>query len=170
MEVLRGYASRGRHYETRFDKILETTKKSVTARKVRKPRVKSSAKIVHRLTATDQVDIAARYQQGWSSRRMAEAYKVSKTSIVILLREAGVPIRRQGLSDYKADDIAKHYAAGASLSAIGKVYGVSADTVRKLLLKQGVTLRNPWDHPQSGSLKTSSPNRSIQSIYKNKCR
>ncbi|WP_196810959.1 hypothetical protein [Arthrobacter sp. 35W] len=152
MEVLQAYSSRGRHYESRLDKILAATIKSVAVRKPRQPRAKSSAKIVHRLTVDDQVNIAARYQQGCSSRQLAEAYKVSKTSIVILLRESGIPIRRQGLSDFKADDIAKHYAAGASLAAIGNVYGVSADTVRKLLLRQGITLRNPWDHPQANPL------------------
>lgn len=149
VEVLQGYASRGRHYETRFDKILETTKKLATVRKARKYTAKSSAKIVHRLTAADQADIAARYQQGWSSRQLAEFYGVSKTSIVILLREADVAIRRQGLSDSQSGDIVKHYATGASLSAIGESYGVSADTVRKLLIKQGITLRNPWDHPKT---------------------
>lgn len=149
VEVLQAYSRRGRHYETRFDKILETTKKSVTARKPRKHAAKSSAKIVHRLTSADQADIAARYQQGCSSRQLAETYAISKTSVVILLREAGVPIRRQGLGNCQANNIIKYYAAGASLSAIGKVYGVSADTVRKLLLKQGITLRNPWDHPQA---------------------
>ncbi|QHK19831.1 hypothetical protein GU243_08890 [Pseudarthrobacter psychrotolerans] len=147
MEVLQAYSSRGRHYATRFDKLLEATNKSTTVRKPRKPQAKSSAKIVHRLTAIDQADIAARYQQGWSSRQLAEVYSVSKTSIVALLREAGVPIRRQGLSDSYVQEITKHYAAGASLAAIGNAYGVSADTVRKLLLKHGITLRNPWDHP-----------------------
>lgn len=146
------YASRGRHYETRFDKILETGNTSATARRPRKPTAKSSAKVVHRLTARDRADIAARYDQGWSSRRLADTYGISKTSIVILLREADVPIRRQGLSDSLAEEIAAHYAAGASLAAIGKAYGVSADTARKLLLKQGITLRNTWDHPRSNPL------------------
>ncbi|MHA7268395.1 hypothetical protein [Arthrobacter sp. HLT1-20] len=152
MEVLQGYASRGHHYESRFDKILVSTTKSVAARKSRNSNQKSSAKIVHRLTAIDQATIAARYQQGWSSRRLADVYGISKTSIVIMLRESDIPIRRQGLRDSQADDIAMHYAAGASLAAIGKAHDVSADTVRKLLLKQGITLRNPWDRPRPGSL------------------
>lgn len=147
VEVLQAYSSRGRHYETRFDKVLEATNNSASVRKPRKPKGKSSAKIVHRLTAIDQADIAARYQQGWSSRRLAEAYGISKTSIVILLREADIPIRRQSLADSHTDDIIERYAAGASLAAIGDEHGVSADTIRKLLLKQGITLRRPWDHP-----------------------
>jgi uncharacterized protein (DUF433 family) len=148
VEVLQAYSSRVRHYETRFDKILEATNKLTTARKPRKPKAKSSAKIVHRLTAVDQTDITARYQQGWSSRRLAEVYGVSKTSIVVLLREAGVPIRCQGLGDCQADDIIERYANGASFAAISDEYGVSADTVRKLLLKQEIKLRSPWDRPR----------------------
>ncbi|WP_155848573.1 hypothetical protein [Arthrobacter sp. 35W] len=147
MEVLQAYSSRGRHYETRFDKILETTTNLARPGKPRKPKPKSSAKIVHRLTAADQADITARYQQGWSSRQLAETYSISKTSIVILLREAGIPIRRQGLSNSEAEEITGHYGTGASLAAIGKAYGVSADTVRKLLIKHGTTPRNPWDRP-----------------------
>lgn len=145
------YSSKGRHYETRFDKILETTNRSAAARKPQKPKAKSSAKIVHRLTAVDQADITARYQQGWSSRRLAEVYGVSKTNIVILLREAGTPIRNQCLGDCRADGIIERYATGASLAAIGNEYGVAADTVRKLLLKPEIKLRNPWDHPHPGS-------------------
>ncbi|NYE95151.1 hypothetical protein FHU41_001372 [Psychromicrobium silvestre] len=147
VEVLPAYSNRGRHYETRFDKILATTTNLAAPRRSRKLTAKYSAKIVHRLTAADQSDIAARYQQGRSSRQLAETYGISKTSIIIVLREAGVPIRRQGLGDFQTGDITERYRAGASLAAIGKVHGVSADTVRKLLLKQRITLRNPWDHP-----------------------
>jgi hypothetical protein len=93
VEVLQEYSSGGRHYETRFDKILETTNSSTAVRKPLKPKAKSSAKIVHRPTAIDQADIAARYQQGWSARPLAEAYDASKTNIIIVLREAGIPIR-----------------------------------------------------------------------------
>jgi|GEM_PF-1177369 len=148
VEVLQAYSSRGRHYEISFDKILETTNKSEAVRELRKPKAKSSAKIVHRLTAIEQADIAARYQQGWSFRRLAEAYGVSKTSIVILLREVDIPIRRQGLGGCQTDDIIERYANGALLAAIGDEYGASADTVRKLLLKQEVTLRKSWGYPQ----------------------
>jgi len=148
VEVLQVYSSRGRHYETRFNKILETTNKSAAARKPRKLKAKSSAKIVHRLTATEQSDIVARYEQGWSSRRLAETYGASKTSIVILLREAGVPIRNQGLTPAQVREVVALCETGRSLAVVGRVYDVSADT-GKLLLKQGNALRRPWERPTS---------------------
>lgn len=135
VEVLQAYSSRGRHYETRFDKILETTNRPATARKPRRPKAKSSAKIVHRLTAIEQVDIAARYQQGWSSRRLAQVYGVSKTSIVILLREAGIPIRNQGLTADQVREANELHQAGYSLAHIGGRFAVSAEHVRQRLGK-----------------------------------
>lgn len=151
MEVLQAYSSRGRHYESRFDTILKTAVKPTASRKSREHAAKSSAKVVHRLTATDQADITVRYQQGWSSRRLAETYGLSKTSVVALLREKGIPIRYQGLDDSQIQEIIQHYAAGASLAATGKAYSVSAETIRNLLKKQGVAPRNPWDHPRLDS-------------------
>lgn len=147
MEVLQAYSNRGRHYETRFDKILKATIDTVVSKKSRKLATKSSVKIAYRLTAADQADITARYQQGWSSRRLAETYGVSKASIVNLLREADIPIRYQSLDDSQIKEVIQQYAAGVSLTAVGKVYGVSAETVRNLLKKHSVALRNPWDRP-----------------------
>lgn len=117
------------------------------SKKPRKRAAKSSAKVVYRLTTADQADIAARYSQGALSRQLAESYGVSKTSIVNLLREAGVPVRYQSLDDSQVQEVIQRYAAGASLVAVGKAYGVSAETVRNLFKKHGVTLRNPWDRP-----------------------
>lgn len=147
MEVLQAYSSRGRHYENRFNTILKTTANPTTRKKPRQHAGKSSAKIVHRLTAADQADIAARYSQGASSRRLAESYSVSKTSIVNILREAGVPIRYQSLDDSQVQELIQCYVAGASLAVVGKIYDVSAETVRNLLKRHNIALRKPWDRP-----------------------
>jgi len=93
VEVLQGYSNRGRHYETRFDKILSAKEKTSPPRKPRQCRARSSAKLIHRVTTKRIAEMTDRYQQGWSSRRLAETYTLSKTSVVQLLRETGVPIR-----------------------------------------------------------------------------
>jgi DNA-directed RNA polymerase specialized sigma24 family protein len=147
VEVLQAYSSRGRHYESCLDKILVAKEKTHPSRQMHQLKAKSSAKLIHRLTSKQIAEMTARYRQGWSSRRLAKVYGVSKTSVVILLRDAGIPIRRQGLGDCQADDVIQRYAAGASLAVIGKAHGVSADTIRKLLIRQGTTLRRPWDRP-----------------------
>ena len=147
MELLQAYSNRGRHYEGRFDKVLAVKHNERPPRKPHRHREKSSAKLVHRLAADQVTEMTGRYRQGWSSRRLAATYAISKTSVVQLLREVGVPIRRQGLAESHAKEIVDRYAAGASLAAIGTAYAVSADTVRKLLIRQGVALRRPWEHP-----------------------
>lgn len=148
VEVLQVYSSRGRHYETRFDKILAARDRSVTSRMPHKPRERSSAKITYRLTTEDRQAIAARYRTGVSSRVLAEEFVVSKTSVILVLREAGAPIRNQGLSSTGTGEAIRLYEAGHSLAAIGKQMDVSADTIRKALIDQGVRLRSPWDRPR----------------------
>jgi hypothetical protein len=135
VEVLQAYSSKGRHYETRFDKILETTNRSAAVRKPLKLKAKSSAKIVHRLSAIEQADIAARYQQGWSSRRLAKAYGISKTSIIQLLREANISIRNQGLSSDQVGEARRLHGSGCSLVRIGERFNVSAEHVRQKLME-----------------------------------
>lgn len=143
MEVLHSYSNKARHYLYHLDQIVEAAQSLPKARKPRKRAAKSSAKLVHRLSTHQVTTMTDRYKQGWSSQRIAETYNISKTSVVQLLREAGVPIRRQGLTAEQATEAARLYKVGQSLARIGERFVVSPGCVRQSLLEQGVKIRSP---------------------------
>ena len=105
------------------------------AQDARKPRSKRF------LTTENVADIVARYEAGETTQHIGTRYGISKTRVANVLREQGVAIRRQGLSDVQVDEAATLYTAGKSLAWLGAHYGVSHTTVATALRRQGLQLR-----------------------------
>jgi len=93
------------------------------------------------LTTENVADIVARYEAGETTQHIGTRYGISKTRVANVLREQGVAIRRQGLSDVQVDEAATLYTAGKSLAWLGAHYGVSHTTVATALRRQGLQLR-----------------------------
>ena len=60
---------------------------------------------------------------------------------IATLREQGVTIRRQGLTDDQVREAATFYSAGRSLAWLGVRYGISHTTIATALRRQGIQLR-----------------------------
>lgn len=99
-------------------------------------------KLAQRLDTASKATIIARYRSGESSTSLAAVFGVSKNSVIKLLRDAGVPIRRQGLTNEQIDDAARLYEAGQSLAKIGRQLGVDHGTVWRQLKNCGVRMRD----------------------------
>ncbi|MBF6177715.1 helix-turn-helix domain-containing protein [Nocardia otitidiscaviarum] len=69
-------------------------------------------------------------------------YRIGKGTVLKLLRDAGVAIRNQGLSDEQVGDATRLYESGLSLARIGERFGVDASTVHKALVRRGVPMRD----------------------------
>jgi transcriptional regulator of aromatic amino acid metabolism len=108
---------------------------SISRRKDPKTRLKRF------LNAQDVTDIATRYEAGETTQQVGNRYGISKTRVTNILREQGITIRRQGLTDEHISEAATLYAAGRSLAWLGARYGVSHTTVAAALRRQGVELR-----------------------------
>jgi len=93
------------------------------------------------LNPEDIADIVDRYQAGETTQQIGTRYGISKTRVATVLREQGITIRRQGLTDGQAREATELYAAGKSLAWIGTRFGVSHTTIATELRKQGVQLR-----------------------------
>lgn len=93
------------------------------------------------LAAEDVADIVQRYEAGETTQRIGNRYSISKTRVATILRERGVTIRRQGLTDEQVGEAAKLYANGRSLAWLGARYHLSHTTVATALRRQGVQLR-----------------------------
>ncbi len=93
------------------------------------------------LTAQDREDIVHRYEAGETTQQIGTHYGVSKTRVATVLREQGVTIRRQGLTEEQVREAGKLYAAGKSLAWLGARYGISHTTVATALHRKGVEPR-----------------------------
>ena len=93
------------------------------------------------LSTQDIIDITVRYRAGETTHQIATGLGISKTRVATILREKGIVIRRQGLTDDQAREAGKLYAAGRSLAWLGARFGVSHTTVAAELRKQGINLR-----------------------------
>ena len=81
------------------------------------------------------------YEAGQSTQRIGSRYGMSKTRVATILREQGVPLRRQGLTDEQVSEAMQLYEAGQSLATLGAHFGVSHATIANVLKKHGVRLR-----------------------------
>lgn len=97
----------------------------------------------NRLSAEDQVSVVARYSNGETSTTLAEEYGVAKSTILRILREARVVVRRQPMTLEQVSEAAQLYEAGLSLSQVAKRLDVNQETMRTAILKAGVVLREP---------------------------
>ena len=114
----------------------------VTHRSDRSPDVVRPFKLDQRLDEVIRAEIVTSYVSGEPSTAIAALYGLNKNSVIKVLREAGVPIRRQSLTNEQIDDAAQLYQAGQSLAKIGIKLGVEASTVRRALLSRGVRMRD----------------------------
>jgi transcriptional regulator of aromatic amino acid metabolism len=78
---------------------------------------------------------------GDTTEQIGDRYGISKTRVATVLREHGVTIRRQGLTEKQVSEAAALYATGRSLAWIGARYDVSHTTVATALRRQGIRLR-----------------------------
>jgi hypothetical protein len=93
------------------------------------------------LSAEDITDIVDQYEAGETTQQIGTRYGISKTRVAAKLRQEGVAIRRQGLTDEQATEAANLYTAGKSLAWLGGRYGVSHTTVATALRRSGIPLR-----------------------------
>ncbi|MDI9892815.1 hypothetical protein [Microbacterium sp. IEGM 1404] len=104
------------------------------------PRVKRGW---NRLSAEQQAAAVSRYSSGVTSTALAQDYGVAKSTILRILREARVVVRRQPLTQDQVGEAARLYESGLSLSQVAKRLDVNQETMRTAILKAGVVLREP---------------------------
>lgn len=105
-----------------------------------RPRVKRGW---NRLNTDQQAAVVTRYSNGETSTTLAEEYGVAKSTILRILREARVVVRRQPMTPDQVSEAAQLHQAGLSLSQVAKQLGVNQETMRAAILRAGVVLREP---------------------------
>lgn len=90
--------------------------------------------------------LVADYGDGTPTTVLTQRYTLGKGTVLKLLRERGVAIRRQGFPPHQVTEAGQLYQSGLSLARLGARYGRSPTVVRKALLDAGITMR-----PRRGS-------------------
>lgn len=74
---------------------------------------------------------------------LASEFGVAKSTILRLLREERVVVRRQPLADDQIGQAKSLYEAGLSLSEVAEEMQVNQETMRVAIIEAGVELRPP---------------------------
>ncbi|OZC91740.1 hypothetical protein CH254_04480 [Rhodococcus sp. 06-412-2C] len=99
-----------------------------------------------RLDSSDKKRLVERYAAGASANALVDEFRVSKKTILALLREHKAEVRRQPLSEETVARICELYVDGRkSIAAVAELTGVPHSTVRNTLLRQRVVLRGRHD-------------------------
>ncbi|WP_156495971.1 hypothetical protein [Microbacterium sp. T32] len=83
------------------------------------------------------------YSSGATSTALAGDFKVAKSTILRILRENGVVVRRQPLTAKQVKEAKRLYGSGFSLSEVAEQMKVNQETMRVAIIKVGVELRAP---------------------------
>jgi hypothetical protein len=143
--------------------MAESQARPPSAQDASKPRSKRF------LTTENVADIVARYEAGETTQQLGTRYGISKTRVGNVLREQGVAIRRQGLSDVQVDEAATLYTAGKSLAWLGAHFDVSHTTVATALGPSVATTGGLDLRFSSRDENTSSPTERTASIAERTC-
>ncbi|WP_100515095.1 helix-turn-helix domain-containing protein [Mycobacteroides abscessus] len=105
----------------------------------------SPTTVVHRvdrrLSAETIAQLVAAFESGASVPDLARQYEVSKRALRQLLRDQGMQMRKQPLSDNEVELAINLYADGLSLRDIGERLGRGKTTISNALVRCGVVLR-----------------------------
>lgn len=136
VELVGSYSNQ-EHLARLADKIMSTTS-------VRRPstRNRGRCRAVHRLNAEARQHLVDDYQAGAPTTELCRAYGLGKGTILTILRDAGVAMRRQGLDEAAVDEASTLYAGGMSLAQLGQHFSVDPTTVWRALRRAGVVLRS----------------------------
>ena len=96
-----------------------------------------------RLSPEARASVVARYSAGETSTALAKEHGVAKSTILGILREANVVVRRQPMTTDQVSEAAQLYESGLSLSQVATQLNVNQETMRVAILKAGVVLREP---------------------------
>lgn len=98
-------------------------------------------KLDQRLNAEQLAEMVAAYEAGSHSAELSRSFGVGKTSVIKILREAGVKIRRQGLTPEQAAQAEQLYRSGLSMGRVADELGTRASTICFVLRQRAVPTR-----------------------------
>lgn len=95
-----------------------------------------------RLTLEQRQEVVDRYEAGEHTTTLAKSYGVAKSTIIKVLRDNNVQMRRQAMTPEQTTEAVRLYIdEELSLSQVAERLGVVQETMRLAILEAGVKLR-----------------------------
>lgn len=98
-------------------------------------------RIRRRISPSTIDEIVRRYESGQGTPKLCEEFGISKPSMLDLLHERGVQMRRQSLSVAQRARVVQLYEQGVAIKPIAEKLGSSFGTVHRVLVAEGIRLR-----------------------------
>ena len=92
-----------------------------------------------RLSDTQLARLAERYKSGATVYELASEFAIDRRTVSNHLKQQGVVMRLQPLTEETVNEIVRLYESGLPTSKVGKLVGISADSVLNYLRKREVT-------------------------------
>jgi hypothetical protein len=96
-----------------------------------------------RLDNATMAELVRKYEAGIGTPQLCREYKLSKYSVLKVLHEAGVAMRRQTLSPSKRIQVTQLYEAGSTMAEIAAELGTGLGQVRQSLIDAGAYIHPP---------------------------
>lgn len=138
MEVTRRYANLHKQMENARRLLDRPAKSKAVSRQVDEKRRHKAAQ---RLDSATISELIRDYDDGIPTTQLTAKYQLGKGTVIKLLHEHGVVMRRQGLPRERLAEAMRLYVNGWSTEKIGRQLDCDAETVRQTLIRHGVVMR-----------------------------
>jgi hypothetical protein len=139
VEVLRRYSNRT--YQGRTLRNVTQILDSEFPPRAQDAQIGHVHRIDVRCDATLLETLAAEYEAGASTVELQERFGLSKGSVLRLLHEAGVQIRRQPMDDARLEEIRRLYRSGLTIREVAACLSMPKTTVQDALARAGQAMR-----------------------------
>lgn len=102
------------------------------------PALRERQKVTRRRSQEAIDRLVSAYLTGVPTTQLVQEFNLGKGTVLRILRDAGVAMRRQGLPDDQLPEAAALYESGVPLARIAERYGVSTKNVHTRLRAAGV--------------------------------
>ena len=86
--------------------------------------------------------VVADYEAGVPTTQLTTTYGLGKSSVLRFLREAGITMRKQPLTEAQVAEAIRLYSAGLSVTAVGAALNLNPSTIWRTLTARDVAMRS----------------------------
>ncbi len=124
-----------------LDRLLSTLEKAACRPHLVECREVRRHKLEHRVSPGMAAQLVADYEAGVPTTKLVGSYGIGKSSVLRLLQEAGVSMRRQPLSPDQVAQAEALYRSGLSVTEVAVRLDLNPSTVWRTFQRRGVSMR-----------------------------
>lgn len=98
---------------------------------------------IYTWTDNQYEEIRSLYLSGFTTKKIAELYKVSAYTIIGILKSMDIKLRKNpmDMNAYEAQELIRDYTTGFTLTTLAKRYNTDRETIKRFLVSKGVDIR-----------------------------